>query len=79
MTIIGKRKETGDEGIAIGVARGKAEDILHLLENTGKCSPLPKDFVEKIQAQRDETVLKRWLLSAARAQSVEQFREWEGL
>ncbi len=72
-----------DEGIAIGVARGKAEgkaeDILHLLENTGKCSPLPKDFVEKIQAQRDETVLKRWLLSAARAQSVEQFREWEGL
>ena len=76
-----------DEGIAIGEARGreagkaegKAEDILHLLENTGRGENLPERLIQKIKSQKDEEVLKRWLLSAARAESVVQFMEQENL
>ena len=62
-----------------GKAEGKTEDILHLLENTGEGQELPESLIQKIKSERDEETLKRWLLSAARAKSVEQFREQENL
>lgn len=68
-----------DEGIAIGRAEGKAEDILHLLENTDESETLPENLVKKIKAEKNEEVLKRWLLSAARVETVKQFRERENL
>lgn len=68
-----------DEGIAIGMERGKAEGkaeaILHLLESLNEGERLPESLVERIRAERNEDTLKRWLLSAARAESVEQFME----
>lgn len=68
-----------DEGIAIGMERGKAEGkaeaILHLLESLNEGERLPESLVERIRAEKNENTLKRWLLSAARAESVEQFME----
>lgn len=68
-----------DEGIAIGMERGKAEGkaeaILHLLESLNEGERLPESLVERIREERNEDTLKRWLLSAARAESVEQFME----
>lgn len=68
-----------DEGIAIGMERGKAEGkaeaILHLLESLNEGERLPESLVERIRAEKNENILKRWLLSAARAESVEQFME----
>ncbi len=72
-----------DEGIAIGLERGKAEgkaeDILHLLESKGEKEAVTEGLAERIRGERNEEVLKRWLLSAAKAESVEQFREREQL
>ena len=72
-----------DEGIAIGEARGRAEgkteDIIHLLENAGRGETLPERIIQRIKSQKDEEVLKRWLLSAARAETVAQFIEQENL
>ncbi len=62
-----------------GKAEGRAEDILHLLEHTGEDQELPESLIQKIKSERDEKTLKRWLLSAARAKSVEQFRKQENL
>lgn len=70
-----------DEGIEIGLERGKAEgkaeDILHLLESKDESGAVPESLVKKIKAEKAEETLKRWLLSAAKAESVEQFMEWE--
>lgn len=80
-----------DEGIAIGEARGKAEgkiegktegkaeDVIYLLKHIDGRKRLPKVLIQKIEAEKDEEVLQRWLLSAARADSVEEFRELEDL
>ncbi len=68
-----------EEGIAIGLKRGKAEDILHLLENMGEREALQESLVKRIESQKDEETLKRWLLSAAKAESLGQFMEQEGL
>ncbi|MDE7199345.1 MAG: Rpn family recombination-promoting nuclease/putative transposase, partial [Lachnospiraceae bacterium] len=68
-----------EEGIAIGLKRGKAEDILHLLENMGEREALPESLVKRIESQKDEETLKRWLLSAAKVESLGQFMEQEGL
>ena len=76
-----------DEGIAIGEARGreagkaegKAEDILHLLENTEGRERLPESLVQRIKTEKEEETLKRWLLSAAKAKSIEQFMIQENL
>lgn len=69
-----------DEGIAIGKAegeaKGKAEYILQLLETLGE---VPQDLRDKIKAERNTQVLDRLHLSAARADSIPQFREQEHL
>ena len=68
-----------DEGIAIGKAEGKAEDILHLLENTDGGEKMPESLVQRIKTEKEEETLKRWLLSAAKAKSIEQFMVQEDL
>lgn len=68
-----------DEGRTEGRAEARAEDILQLLENANAGRQLPQELVRKVREERDEETLKRWLLSAAKAESVEQFREKENL
>lgn len=55
-----------------GIARGKAEDILELLEDYGS---VPEQLAEKISSQQNVEVLKKWLKLAARVTSVEEFTE----
>ena len=57
-----------DEGIAIGSSTA----ILTILEQKGM---VPADLRERILSQRDEAVLKEWLLAAASAEDIENFRE----
>ena len=68
-----------NEGIAIGksegVAIGRSSDILTLLEQKGT---VPADIRERILSQKDEAVLKQWLLVAASAGDIENFREKTG-
>ena len=61
-----------ERGITIGEARGRSTDILTLLEQKGT---VPADLRERILSQRDEAVLKEWLLAAASAEDIENFRE----
>ena len=73
-----------DEGIAIGEERGRSEGIaigsstaiLTLLEQKGI---VPADIRERILSQRDEAILKQWLLAAASAEDIENFREKTGI
>lgn len=67
------------EGVAEGKTEGKAESILYLLENLNANEAVPSELKEKIQAEKDSETLERWLLSAARAESVGQFRQTESL
>lgn len=55
----------------------RMEDILQLLEYVNAGQELPLELVQKIKAQEDEEILKRWHLSAAKAESVEQFMKLE--
>ena len=59
-----------DEGIAIG----KADATLQLLNTLGE---VPSDLIDRIKPERNTELLDRWHLSAARADSIEQFREKE--
>lgn len=45
----------------------------------GEREALPESLVKTIGSQKDEETLKRWLLSAAKAESLGQFMEQEGL
>ncbi len=65
-----------DEGIAIGEARGKADYILQLLSALGE---VPLDLFARIKSERNTELLDRWHLSAARADSIKQFREKENI
>ena len=63
------------EGIAIGRTEGSSTAILTILEQKGT---VPADLRERILTQKDETVLKQWLLAAASAGDIENFREKTG-
>ena len=60
------------EGHASGLREGRASDVLTILEQKGI---VPADIRERILSQKDETVLKQWLLAAASAMDIENFRE----
>ena len=64
------------EGIKIGEARGRSTDIFTLLEQKGT---VPADLRDRILTQKDEAVLKQWLLAAASAGDIENFREKTGI
>ena len=53
-------------------AKAKIEDILELLEDLGE---VPQSLQDKIWAQKDLDVLKKWFKLAARAQSIEAFEK----
>ena len=36
---------------------------------------IPEDIQSKVNDETDETVLKRWLITAAKVSSIEEFRE----
>lgn len=59
-----------DEGIAIGKAEAKAEDILELLGDKGDVS---KELRTRIMKQKDLNVLSRWLRFAACSRTIEEF------
>ena len=40
---------------------------------------MPESLVQRIKTEKEEETLKRWLLSAAKAKSVEQFMIQEDL
>lgn len=61
-----------DEGIAIGKAEGKAEDILELLGDAGS---VPDGLRKRIMDQKDLSVLSRWHRLAARSRTVEEFED----
>ncbi len=61
-----------EKGLEAGLAQGKAESILELLEELGD---IPEELRLKITTQADLDILKKWLKSAAKASSVEEFME----
>ena len=70
------RDEGRSEGIAIGRTEGSSTAILTILEQKGT---VPADLRERILTQKDEAVLKQWLLAAAFAGDIENFREKMGV
>ena len=58
------------EGRIEGRVEGKVEEIISFLEDL---SVVPAELREKIEAEKDLSVLKRWLKLAAKADSIEQF------
>ena len=65
-------QETRRISRAEGKAEGKAEAILELLSDLGK---IPETVKEDILQEKDLSLLTKWLKTAARAESVEQFLE----
>ena len=60
------------EGRAEGRAEGRSLSVLALLEDLGQ---IPSSLRERIMSQRDSNVLTDWLLAAAAAASVEDFKK----
>ncbi|MGN1151754.1 MAG: hypothetical protein ACI4SN_06290, partial [Lachnospiraceae bacterium] len=69
-------REGRAEGHASGLREGRASDVLTILEQKGI---VPADIRERILSQKDEAVLKEWLLAAASAEDIETFREKTGI
>ena len=65
-----ERNTARAEGRAEGRRAGYQDAVLELLSNFGELS---EDLRKQILEQEDEEILKKWLLSAARAESVEDF------
>ncbi len=66
------REEGKMEGRIEGRIEGKIEDILELLEELGD---IPEELRDVVRRQTDLAVLGHWLKLAARAGSMEEFRE----
>ena len=61
-------KDERKEGLLVGLR----ESIFELLEMYGE---IPEDIQSKVNGETDETVLKRWLITAAKVSYIEEFRE----
>ena len=59
-----------DEGKQIGIINGKIESVLELLEDKGE---VPEKVKAEIFAETDPEVLKKWLRSAAKSETIEEF------
>ena len=70
------KKEGYEEGHASGLQEGRASDVLTILEQKGI---VPADIRERILSQKDEAVLKEWLLAAASAEDIKAFCEKIGI
>ncbi|MDD6441092.1 MAG: hypothetical protein PUG71_03125 [bacterium] len=70
------KKEGYEEGHASGLQEGQASAILTILERKGT---IPNALRERILSQKDEAVLKEWLLAAASAEDIKAFCEKIGI
>lgn len=65
-----------EEGLAQGIAKGELncsrQNILDLLEDLGK---IPKDIYDRIYAEENTKVLRKWHKAAAKAESFDVFRK----
>lgn len=59
-------------GRAEGMTIGKSEDILELLKTHGE---LPENLKTRILSEKNTDTLHRWLILAARSQSVKEFQK----
>lgn len=57
-------------------AEGKAEDVLELLSDAGA---VPETVQKRILEETDLDILKKWVKLAARAESIDEFREKAGI
>lgn len=64
--------DIGQEYFEDGIARGKAEDIIELLEEYGS---VPEDLKTTILQETDLSVLKKWFKLAIKADSAEEFKK----
>ena len=64
------------EKIADAKAAGALELLLGLLDELGE---IPDDMWEQMRGEIDLGVIKKWNFIAARASSIEEFRERAGL
>lgn len=64
------------EKIADAKAEGRKEDIVMVLLELGE---IPDEIWNRVKTEEDIEVLKKWLLIAAKASSIEEFRERAGL
>lgn len=62
--------------LSLGMERGMAQSILVLLEKFGKPSEALRDAIYN---QKDQEVLGKWLKAAAKADSLEEFRNLTGI
>ncbi len=71
-----ERKEGREEGLLEGreegFLEGRRDGIFELLAMYGE---IPEDIRSQINDETDETVLKRWLITAAKVSSIDEFRE----
>jgi predicted transposase/invertase (TIGR01784 family) len=67
-----ERAEGKAEGKAEGIAVGIAESILNLLAGL---SPVPEELQERIMLEKNLDILRKWVKQAAKADSIEQFRQ----
>ncbi len=65
-------RQTREEGKIEGKIEGKTESILELLEELGD---IPERLQDVVRRQTDLAVLGHWLKLAAKAGSMEEFRE----
>ncbi len=65
-------RQTREEGKMEGRIEGRKEDILELLEELGD---IPEELQDVVRRQTDIAVLGHWLKLAAKAGSVEEFKE----
>lgn len=67
-----KWKEGQQAGRKEGRRESRREDIFDLLSAHGE---IPEDIRSRINTQNDDDVLKKWLMTAAKADSLDDFRE----
>ncbi len=67
-----ERSEGRAEGRAEGEAKGKAGAILDILGLKGE---VPAKLSENIMNEKDVVILKRWIITAVQAESIEAFAE----
>lgn len=60
------------KGMQTGLVRGKAESVIEFLEEQGTVSD---ELRKKIMQETDLEILKRWIKTAASAESVSEFEE----
>ena len=67
-----KRTQGLAEGLALGEALGKAKSIVTLLKDLGDVS---EKLQRNIMEQNDTEILNRWLIYAARAETIREFEQ----